>query len=67
MNVNELSTLIAKKEGHKSQTRIGDIREILSIIADLSYQTPDAVNTIVKLGISRAKRAKKAPKPQQPA
>jgi len=38
MKVVELASAIAKIEGHKSQSRIGDIREILSIIADLSYR-----------------------------
>lgn len=57
----ELASAIAKIEGHKSQSRIGDIREILAIIADMSYKSPDAIKTIVSLGISRAKRKKKVP------
>lgn len=56
MKVVELASLIAKKEGHKSQARIGDIREILSILADLSYESQDAMACIMKLGISRAKK-----------
>lgn len=57
--IGQLASTIAKIEGHKSQTRIGDIREILAILSDLSYQSPDAMNTIVKNGIARAKRKKK--------
>lgn len=59
MKVNQLASIIAKVEGHKSQARIGDIREIVSIIADLSYNNPDVMPVIVKLGISRAKRKSK--------
>lgn len=64
MKISELATSIAKIEGHKSQTRIGDIREILSILADMSYKSPDAVRAITQLGIARAKRKKSVP-PQE--
>lgn len=63
MKIIELASAIAKKEGHKSQARIGDIRELLGIIADMSYESPDPIRAIVQLGISRSKRRKKnAPK-----
>lgn len=58
MKIAQLASTIAKIEGHKSQTRIGDIREILAILADLSYQSPDALKAITQLGITRAKRKK---------
>lgn len=60
MTVRELASKIAKIEGHKSQSRIGDIREIVSILADLSYQSEEPIQAIIKLGIARAKRLKKA-------
>lgn len=59
MKIGQVASIIAKKEGHKSQTRIGDIREILSILADLSYSSPEPLLAIQKLGIERAKRKKK--------
>ena len=59
MKVGHLALAIAKKEGHKSQSRIGDIREILSILADMSYESPEALQAITQLGITRAKRKKK--------
>ena len=59
MKPQELATLIAKKEGHKSQVRIGDIREIISLVADLMYSSPEAAACITQLGIARAKRKKK--------
>lgn len=61
MKAVQLASAVAKKEGHKSQSRIGDIREIISILADMSYKDRCVVDCIVKLGIDRAKRAKKAP------
>jgi len=61
MKPTELASLVAKKEGHKSQARIGDIREIISILADLLYSNPDAVACVTQLGIARAKRKKKKP------
>lgn len=59
MKPSELASLVAKKEGHKSQARIGDIREIISILSDLMYSNPDAASCVVQLGIARAKRKKK--------
>lgn len=59
MSPRELASKIAKIEGKKSQARIGDIREIISIIADLSYKSGDPIQTIMKLGIARAKRRAK--------
>lgn len=59
MQIRELASVIAKKEGHKSQARIGDIREILSILADLSYDSPEPLAAIAKLGIARRKRRRK--------
>lgn len=59
MKISELASTIAKIEGHKSQSRIGDIREILGILADLSYKSSDPIAAIVQSGITRAKRKKK--------
>lgn len=59
MKIGQLASAIAKKEGHKSEARIGDIREILGILADMSYESPDPLQAIVQLGIARAKRRKK--------
>lgn len=59
MKVVELASRIAKIEGHKSQSRIGDIREIIGILADLSYQSEEPLQAIISLGIARAKRRKK--------
>ena len=35
MTIKKLASEIAKREGKKSQTQIGDIREILSILSDM--------------------------------
>ncbi|AEG42306.1 hypothetical protein BdPhPhi1402_gp09 [Bdellovibrio phage phi1402] len=59
MKIGQLAALIAKKEGHKSESRIGDIREVLAILSDLSYGSPEPLNAIVKNGIARAKKKSK--------
>lgn len=59
MQVREIASAIAKKEGHRSQARIGDIREMLGILADMSYQSEEPLKAIIALGIARAKRKKK--------
>lgn len=41
-NVKELASEIAKREGKKSQVKIGDIREILKIIVKLQIEWIDA-------------------------
>lgn len=59
-NMRELTSYIAKKEGKKSQVKIGDIREVLSILSDLlfkEYSTspfhPYVANILVKNGKRR--------------
>lgn len=62
MTIRKLASLIAKREGKKSQARVGDIREILSILADLFYESAtDLSIALYDLGFSRSKkkRAKK--------
>lgn len=60
MKIGEIAVAIAKKEGHKSQARIGDIREVLAILADMSYESQEPLQAIMKLGIERYKRRKKS-------
>lgn len=59
MKIAQLASEIAKREGHKSQSRIGDIRELLSILADMSYSSQEPLQALTQLGIARAKRRKK--------
>lgn len=61
MKINDIAKEIAKREGKKSQARIGDIKEILGIIADMIYDdiNKSNINTyhiIVDLAISRANK-----------
>lgn len=63
ISAKQLASAVAKKEGHKSETRIGDIREIISIIADMAYKDREVLNCIDRLGIDRAKRKKKSATP----
>lgn len=56
----DLASKVAKKEGHRSQARIGDIREIIGILADEMYDSADVHQCLIHLGIARAKRRKSA-------
>lgn len=59
MKIGQLASAIAKKEGHKSKTRISDITKIINILSDMSYKSPDSMHAITQLGIQRAKRKAK--------
>lgn len=66
MKIGQLSVNVAKKEGHKSQARIFDIREILGIVSDMMYDDPAVQVCLQQNGIRRAKlRKKRASAPQQ--
>ena len=57
MTLNKLASAIAKIEGKKSQSRIGDIREILKIIQNMIKEEVIEFNDeapILKLLISKA-------------
>lgn len=55
MTLKELTRLIALAEGKKSQVKIGDIREILRIIADLAVIEPEVIVTLVRYANKRAR------------
>ena len=59
MKPRQLSSLVARKEGHKSEARIYDINEIIGIIADEGYKDRAVIDCLVDLGIARFKRRKK--------
>lgn len=59
MTIKTLATQIAKLEGKKSQARIGDIREILSILSDLIVSDPTDVVIYDCLFSNGQKRLKK--------
>lgn len=55
MTISKLASLIAKSEGKKHQASIGDIREILRIIA----QTPGAAVSLFVYSLRKRKKARK--------
>lgn len=46
MTLKELAAAIAAAEGKKNQVKIGDIREILRVIADLAVEDPEVIVTL---------------------
>lgn len=64
MNIKKLASEIAKREGKKTQARIGEIREVLAILSDILYndfKNEEDYTTfigIVKNGENRAKKTK---------
>lgn len=68
MKLKALASEIAKREGKKSQARIGDIREILGVLADILVEeeqvTPEheLMDTLVQFAIEGHKRAQKKAK-----
>lgn len=65
MTLNNLASAIAKKEGKKSQVKIGDVREILAILSDMIHdhracgKMREITNPLVTNGRLRAKKNKK--------
>lgn len=58
-SVKEIASEIAKREGKKSSARVGDIREIVAILSDLSVEDSGVIAIIVRNGQRRLKRGKK--------
>ena len=56
-HLNKLASKIAKKEGKKSQAKIGDIREILAILGELwivnDPETTAEYRAVIKAGLKR--------------
>lgn len=58
-NLKEVFSEVAKREGKKSQARIGEVREIVGVIADIMHEYPQVYQMLVIAGYKRAKRRKK--------
>lgn len=52
----DLATAIAKAEGKKTQARIGEVREILSLLSDMVYLDTELIELLIKNGKRRAKK-----------
>lgn len=65
MTLSKLASEIAKREGKKSQARIGDIREILKNVFDVFAENVDAFDLMDReIGKRLVKLEKKALKKQ---
>jgi hypothetical protein len=73
MTLNKLASMLALKEGKKSQARVGDIRELLSLMVQMELETSTSADGHYALGDivgffvdsvmkKRAKKAKKKAK-----
>lgn len=62
MTLKEMASEVARREGKKSSARVGDVREILSILSDLVFEMPlgEIENALRKNGERRAKRKARA-------
>lgn len=59
-SIRELASDIAKREGKKSEARIGDVREILAILCDIIFEQPENINNLLLMaGLARSKRSLK--------
>jgi len=63
MNLQELYTEIAKREGNKNELNIADIKEVVGVIADLVFETTarqySVHDILFNLGNRRAKKRDK--------
>ena len=55
-NITELASLVARLEGKKSKVKIGDVREILRILSDLSFEDTTVLKLIYANGKRRGKK-----------
>jgi len=53
--VNNLASRVSFKEGKTSQTSIGNIRELLGVLADISYEEPEVLDMLFRYGEHRKK------------
>lgn len=60
--INKLVSKIAKREGKKSQVKIGDIREILGIMADVFNDEHKMLLEFLRYCCSRTEKKPKAKK-----
>ena len=61
LTITALASRIAKREGKKSQAKVGDVREILAILSDMYFEENGMRVQMLMLdnGIRRAKRKRK--------
>lgn len=56
MTIKQIVKLIVEAEGKKSQVSVGDVREIVGLVAELLAMNSEAHATLLKLGIKRLKK-----------
>lgn len=57
--MNQLAETVTKLEGKKKSLPIGQVKEILGIVADISFTDPSLAALLYKCGARRAKAKRK--------
>lgn len=57
--INDVASAVAKREGKKSETKMGDVKEVLAIISDLIFADPNVAILLYQNGKKRAAKKKK--------
>ena len=60
-SIKSVASYVAKKEGKKSQAKIGDVREMLTILSKLFLTNTEVITLLVKNGKRIEKAKKKCP------
>lgn len=55
-NIQELTAWLTKKEGKLSNIKIGDMRELISILSDEIYKNPKLLILLLSNGSRRTKK-----------
>lgn len=58
MTINQIAQELALKENGKSQAKMGDIKQIVSILSDMVVKDPSVIATLIANGLKRAKKKK---------
>ncbi len=58
LTMKQIHSAVAKQEGKKHQSSIGDVREVISCLVDLAAKEPSVLETIQSAAAKRLARQK---------
>jgi hypothetical protein len=56
---NKVASALAKAEGLKHQSTVGDVRELLSLLSVMMVQDPSIIAMLISNGVRKSKQSKK--------